>query len=173
MKYTLFFITLLLAHFSTFSQDKKGEVIPADTSMKFYQNKELVLTPHDVIDNYYRVKIDSGDYYVFEFSYKRAQNTRIADDEYAETIYFQVPVDSRNFSVEGDSIHSLKPVWNWECFCNKENYKFVDGYIRGNKTGDNTWHIAFYLKNQYQGDAKRSNDTKTRKVEGKFCLSEK
>lgn len=113
---------------------------------EFYENSELSITQID--ESYMKYgTISTGDKLVFKYSFIRDDEEQIADDEYAEFIYFEVDSNLESFLMEDYELETAKTILTKSCFCffpdDEEKNVLPVGSISGEKIADDTWKITF------------------------------
>lgn len=131
----------------------------------FYQNKTLVITSEN--DSYMQYGIiESGNNLVFEYKYEDYDDKDVADDEYVETIMFEIDPTLEKFAYLDDDLAIIKPVYSKYCFCSFPNSEEKNvppvGRITGRKISDKEWYIKVVVT--FYGDDETY-------VEGKFLLN--
>jgi hypothetical protein len=93
--------------------------------------------------------IESGENLVFEYRFDAYDEEQIADDEYSETIRFEIDSKLDKFSYSDDELLNIKAVFTPYCFCYLPltESKNVDpkGTISGEKTSNNEWKIKINI----------------------------
>jgi hypothetical protein len=117
--------------------------VHGDCNFRFYPESRIEVTEDE---NYTSVEIKEGDYLVFHFQYTRRDNPQIFDDEYSESVYFQVIPDGDTFLITEQELTQASAVFGRFCFCPDGGYhRITRGCIYGKKTSDKTWNISFRL----------------------------
>ncbi len=122
-----------------------------DATFSYYLNSELV--PIESSTYMKESEIASGDYTVFEYQFTHDDDPLIADDEYTETISFQIPSDITSFSYNTSQLEALDLVLTKYCYCLFDDREYIapTGTIKGTKVGTNLWYIemdvVFYGEN--------------------------
>ncbi|MGC1205556.1 MAG: hypothetical protein WA839_11805 [Flavobacteriaceae bacterium] len=78
---------------------------------EFFDNSQLSITQIDGSSMKYGT-ISTGDDLVFKYSFIADDEEKIADDEYAEFIHFEVDSNLDSFLIEGYSIRNCKNHFN-------------------------------------------------------------
>ena len=117
----------------------------------YFDKSELTITSRQ--DSYMKYGIiESGENLVFEYRFDAYDNEQIADDEYAETIRFEIDSKLDKFYYSDEQLLNIKAVFTPYCFCYfpLTESKNVDptGTISGEKISSNEWkiniNITFY-----------------------------
>jgi len=154
--YILILLSLILISCSD-GDDNKSEKIVAKYAYSYFENKKIVLSSSD--NSYLKYGlIEAGGNLVFEYRYTAEDNPAIADDEYAETILFEIQPNIQNFSYTDSELSSINIVFTKYCFCYfpKSNEKDKDptGTISGKKLSNNQWEITMDIT--FYGDERKS-----------------
>ena len=111
--------------------------------------------------------VASGENLVFEYRFNAEDDAQIADDEYGETIRFEIDEDLNEFSYSNTELATMKLVFSRDCFCYfpMDVSKNVDptGSISGQKISDKQWNIKIDVT--FYGE-----DTRT--IEERFTLKQ-
>ena len=110
----------------------------------YFDESELTLTSSDDSYMVYGI-IESGENLVFEYFFEAHDEENIADDEYSETIRFEIDPKLEQFSYSNDELLNIKTVFTQYCFCyfaltESKNVK-PKGTISGEKISENEWKI--------------------------------
>lgn len=108
-----------------------GERInPAEESFEFYENANLVEEfPY----------AELGEKLVFRHYYLAANKENVANDEYAEEVYFAVNA-AEDFYLEGPELQEIEFVFKQYCDCSTyDKIQIVDGYLKGDKKGSDRY----------------------------------
>lgn len=113
---------------------------------EFFENSDLSI--NEIEGSYMKYGVISeGDKVVFKYTYIAENEELIADDEYAEFIYFKIDSNLNNFEIEGVDLISAKTILTKSCFCFFSNDENRDvnpvGSISGEKISDKKWRIDF------------------------------
>jgi len=122
-----------------------------------YSDKsELTITSSE--DSYMKYGIiESGENLVFEYRFDAYDNEQIADDEYSETVRFEIDSKLDQFSYSDDELLNIKAVFTQNCFCGftpteSKNVNPV-GTISGEKISNNEWKIKINIT--FYGDEEK------------------
>lgn len=122
----------------------------------YFDKSELTINSREDSFMKYGI-IKSGENLVFEYRFDAYDEEQIADDEYSETIRFEIDSKLDKFSYSGDELLSIKPVFTPYCFCYfpQNESKNVDpkGTISGEKISNNKWKIKINIT--FYGDEEK------------------
>jgi hypothetical protein len=86
--------------------------------------------------------LTQGNKTVFRIINSTEGDTGIADDEFTNTLIFELDEAQNSFSVENDELGLLKVHYRQYCFCSETEFKAVmAGCLQGEKQSDNSWII--------------------------------
>ncbi len=124
---SLLFIGIL---FTLVTSCDSERINPAEESFEFYENANLVEEfPY----------AELGEKLVFRHYYMAADKENIANDEYAEEVYFAVNA-GEEFYLEGPELQDIDFVFKQYCDCTTfDKLKIVDGYLKGDKKGNDRY----------------------------------
>jgi hypothetical protein len=112
------------------------QTVPTKYSYEILENKMVVEDANDTKAFYqpekYGFCITDGSMNVFIYSYERAHDAQICDDEYHETIIFQINPNLETFHFEDEAIQETKCLWvityfGFDAGCYKVNKGRIDG----------------------------------------------
>jgi len=87
-------------------------------------------------------KIRSGEHLVFTYYFQKEEHPDISDDEYAESIIFEINPNLSTFSYADDELMSVNSYFDKYCFCVIEgSIQISKGTIKGVKIDDQTWNV--------------------------------
>ena len=121
-----------------------SEMNLAKYSYEFFENKEILEKEYQLSSNesYWYHEIADGSKNVFKHNYIAAENPRIIDDEYSETLFFQVDPQLDTFRFENDGLEQANCYFTVNCLaCPPGPYKVRRGTIIGEKTGPNEYLV--------------------------------
>ncbi|MFI1770758.1 hypothetical protein [Thalassobellus citreus] len=146
-----YLLLLFVTVFFSCSDDLNKEVY----RYEFYENSDLSVV--EVEWTYLKSGVISdGNKVVFEYTYVAADDEQIADDEYSESIFFEIDSSLDSFYFEGDDMLNAKTTLSKYCFCHfqdEEKNVVSVGFISGEKISDNRWNINFDVT--FYGDENR------------------
>lgn len=131
----------------------------------FYQNKELIISSES--GSYMKTgSMKTGANVVFEYKFEAYDDKDIADDEYTETIMFEIDPSLEKFAYLEDDLALINPVLTQYCYCSfpdsEEKNVAPVGRITGRKISSKEWYIKIVVT--FYGDEEKY-------VEGKFLLN--
>ena len=123
----------------------------------FSENKQLNIETYD--ESYMKYgNIEEGSNLVFEYEYSAEDAVNIADDEYSESIRFEINPLLTEFNYEGSELSDIKAVFSKSCFCffDYDSDKDVPptGTISGEKISNTEWNISIDVT--FYGDERKS-----------------
>jgi len=102
--------------------------------------------------------IEDGENLVFEYRFDAYDEVQIADDEYAETIKFEIDSELESFNYSNDELLNTNLVFSKHCFCYFPYDELKDvnpiGIITGEKLSNNEWEITINVT--FYGDEQRT-----------------
>jgi hypothetical protein len=165
----IFFLIIFFGISLTGFSQKKEQPMPVNPAFKrfiFEPNQQIVLKPYDSL--YFDIAYESGDYWVFKFDFKAQDVIAIADDEFSESIQFQIkPLKGNQFVLNEADFVAAKVIYSRSCFCRDSGPRLVQtGTITGKKLGRNKWLINIELEIEPRPGGK--SDVFTKKIKGYF-----
>lgn len=140
-------LSLLLIAFSSCDKDddkndSKNDCQPETVITKWTAEKQVILEfDTEFKRNNYTIK--DGNNLVFEYIHTRAQCDYIADDEWGETLIFQVEDQNSNFEFTNDEILVTNCFYQQQgAWVNHKQYQIKSGAIKGEKISGNQWKIT-------------------------------
>tara|TARA_B100000768_G_scaffold102680_1_gene95560 strand:+ start:162 stop:656 length:495 start_codon:yes stop_codon:yes gene_type:complete len=123
----------------------------------FSENKQLNIETYD--ESYMKYgNIEEGSNLVFEYEYSAEDAVNIADDEYSESIRFEINPLLTEFNYEGSELSDIKAVFSKSCYCffDYDSDKDVPptGTISGEKISNTEWNISIDVT--FYGDERKS-----------------
>jgi len=124
------------------------------------------LTISTLEDSYMKYGIvEEGENLVFEYRFDADDEEQIADDEYGETIRFEIDSELNEFSYSNTELSDIDLVFTKYCYCYfpMDESKDIEptGMISGQKISSDKWRIKIDLT--FYGDENRT-------IEGNFKL---
>lgn len=141
-----FYLAVLFYIFLTSCNDTN--LIEDNYSYTYLEKRDLVISTFE--DSYmnYGV-IEDGENIVFEYRFDAEDDEQIADDEYRETIKFEINQQVNQFSYSNTELVDIDLVFTKHCYCYfpMDERKDVEptGFISGQKTSSNVWKIKMDL----------------------------
>ena len=157
MKHLFIFLCIILVSCNENNSDLKNTRINGVSSYIFQKNKLIETT---TLENSYLKfgNIITGNKTVFEYRFDADDNEQIADDEYSETIRFQIDPNLDSFHYENSEMENSKITFSKYCYCYfpLEASKNVSpkGRIEGVKISDSKWNIKIDVV--FYGNEKRT-----------------
>lgn len=161
-KILLMFVALLFMACSSDNETGVLDIVEGpegagDFEFTYFENSELVVVSND--DTYLQwANVQEGQKLVFQYHFVFDDEPMIADDEYDETIRFEVDSDVTTFSFETEELTGAKATFTKICFC---YFPFEDdknvsptGKITGEKISENEWEVT--LDVVFYGNEKRT-----------------
>lgn len=122
-----------------------GPTQPGAFRFNFYQNSQLEIVANEGTYQKWANRKE-GNKLVFEYEFTADDEPMIADDEYSETIRFEIEKNTEQFILTGTNLTTSKATLTKYCFCYFpiEPGKDVKptGEIKGTKISDNQWEIT-------------------------------
>ena len=161
---------LILFVFCCFGQlifAQELSIQPASTNSFWYQNKTIqLLEKQRQLQPY---KISQGNNWVFQYTYKAADLPEIADDEFAETVVFELNPTSKNKIKQKISKTKHAFIYLKSCYCKDAGpIEIKKGTIKGYKLNPNTWHFELTLEIPNLTDV--ATPRKLKHIKGNFKL---
>ena len=105
---------------------------------------------------------EPGDATVFHYTYTLNDNPQVADDEYKEEIWLEIPGDPDSFTYENDEIPDLHFFFRQSCFCPGTDWVAITGgKISGKLLDDGAWGLTLEITFQNLGIAEARTITGT------------
>ena len=142
--YLLLIFTLILMSCNKNNDDSNQDLY----TYTYYDKSELTITSRE--DSYMKYgTIESGENLVFEYRFDAYDDEQIADDEYSETVRFEIDSKLDKFSYSDDELLNIKTVFTAYCFCyfpltESQNVNPI-GTIIGEKISNNKWNIKINI----------------------------
>ena len=142
------FLLLLLSVVYTASAQttQKGPKINPEKKRFVYQSgSQITKRTYDSI--YFDLSYDKGNKLVFMYTFSAKESEGVADDEYFESIIFEItPPKGASFSIKTAQFEKAKVVYNRGCFCADAGLRqLYEGAITGKKIAPDTWHVSYDL----------------------------
>jgi len=103
-------------------------------------------------DQTYGFRAEPGETDLFEYFHKAADNGRIADDEFSESLYFMVPAVAESLVIDSALFSTYRARYLYHCFCFL-SYGVVDsGRIVIRKTGTQSYRVEADIGFAYRSE---------------------
>ena len=134
-------LCLLLVLISCDSEDdtvnENGDVL----TYHYFENARVHLDSNNF------TSIENGVNRVFEYEFVADDNPNLADDEFAERILFEVPLNMDNFSFSNQELNTIHAYYDKYCFCLIEgSIPLSTGTIRGTRINSSTFEIEINVE---------------------------
>lgn len=119
----------------------------------FHENATLEITEEDngSEDGWITVEVIKGENLVFEYYYEKKDKEMIADDEFTESLYFEIPTDLDSFLIDTEHLEEANAVYGIFCFCiNAGFHRMPSGCIKGEKISESEWLIELILQKEFE-----------------------
>ncbi len=131
---------------------------------RFFNNSALSIVQQEA--SYMKFgSVDSGNKVVFQYEFIADDEVDIADDEYTETIMFEIDRKLTSFSYADDELLEINAILSSYCYCffpiTDEKDTAPTGIISGEKISDYEWDILIDVT--FYGDDDRT-------ISGRFKL---
>ncbi|MBC7382984.1 MAG: hypothetical protein H7296_08310 [Bacteroidia bacterium] len=164
----IFFLTILFFIPAVNAQDtpEYKKVNPEVKRFVFQPNTIITKRIYDSI--YFDLSYDKGKKWVFMYSYKAKDYEMIADDEYFESIIFEIdPPKGNTFSIKTPQFLNAKVIYNRGCFCPDAGLRqLYEGTITGRKNEKNIWVVSIDV--QIEPRPGREGLAVNKKLKGNF-----
>jgi len=162
-----FFIIWCNIGYTLLAQTNESGINPGSTSATWFQHRELKLLDKSKNLQYYQ--ITKGQNWVFQYTYKAADIAEIADDEFSETVIFELTPTSRN-KIKQKIAKTKHPfIYLKSCYCKDAGpIEIKKGTIKGYKLNPNTWHFELTLEVPNLTDV--ATPRKLKHIKGDFKL---
>ncbi len=135
--------TFLVLIFSFFFFGCTNNINDSYKLYSFSENSKITLDDNE--PNPF-TKIESGENLVFKYYFQKEDNENISDDEYSESIIFEIDADLDHFSYTDEELSSINAYFNKSCFCPIDgSISIVKGTIQGTKIDNLTWEIKINI----------------------------
>jgi len=142
--YLLITLGLLVLACSDDNLVEQQEFITPEKMTKFYYENSQIDTVYSA--NYLRlVPSNTGVETVFIYEMNSEDNDRLADDEYKESLIFQICNSLNEFTYLNEDVGTVDLNFQNRCFgsCTGDFTAINNGMIRGIQLNERTWEIAF------------------------------
>ena len=141
---------------------------PEKKTYKYYSNASLKLDEQD--RNNFSFTMEKGKKLVFEYEFRAKESKMVADDEFVERVYFEMPAPKGDkFAIRTEKFDEAKVLYIRQCFCmDRGNYHAAFGSITGKKEG-NKWRVNLLI--HIDPDPQRGNQPYKKELKGIFIPS--
>jgi hypothetical protein len=159
-----FFILWCNIGYTLLAQTNESGINPASTSTIWFQNRNLKLLDKSKQLQYYQ--ITKGQNWVFQYTYKAADIAEITDDEFSESVIFELTQTSRNKIKQKIAKTKHAFIYLKSCYCPDAGpMQILKGSIKAKKLNQHTWHVKIQFELPSKSDRNR-----TKKIEGNFTF---
>lgn len=96
---------------------------------------------------YLSLQTAKGSNLVFCYRYEKADQPNLADDEYKEELFFEIPSGLDSFELQDEKLERANATFGRLCFCADGGYhKITKGKISGKKIRNGSWEISCNLE---------------------------
>lgn len=142
----LYLISVLVFLLFSGCKSDNGDYTPEIIKGNILAGKQINIKYNEAAKaNYY--SIGAGDKTVFEYRHSASQNIEITDDEYSESLAFElnlneIPSGFNHFRYENDAIEGIKGFYQQSGgWVRGGTYKINKGSIEGTKISDTQWKV--------------------------------
>ncbi len=141
MKKNLSILILVLFCFVANAQTEK--INPEKKSFKITRQSMIQFKTQDSINPDYEILKGAKNDFVFEYNFNAAENPELSDDEFFQSMTFQVSTKGNKFEYKGDKIKQAKMLFHIGCFCPESGTYFIqNGNLKGKKMNAKTWRVT-------------------------------
>lgn len=131
-----------LSQFGEFSPE--NEPFKGEVSFSYFEESKIRV---EETEDYLSFQIEEGNKLVFRYEFTKDDSPQIADDEYGEAIYFEVPGGSDQFTLTTSELKKAGGVFGRFCFCADGGFHHLaEGCIHGEKLPNGKWKVALAVK---------------------------
>lgn len=160
MKYSIYFLFLVLIIFQSCSEDELLNTPVAtceQCSFNCLDSNATDIITNDCLDNWtcaFQVSAQStidlneaegkivGDNQVFQMINSTEGSSMISDDEFENILVFELAENQNSFAVEAGELANMKVHFRRLCFCADTEFQAVTaGCLQGEKQSDGTWFV--------------------------------
>ena len=135
------FLSMAILYCLSCSRHKSDNACPDDT----YQYKSFANSKIDtqtVNNSYVTYGITNGDKVVFQYQHIKSICQLASDGGYTETVVFELPAGTSNFSVSDHEFKNINIWYRMSCFCPFVGDQSIEqGTLQGHRLGTGLWHI--------------------------------
>ncbi len=122
-------------------------------SHTFQKDRQIVVdtmnnpSPEPTSDTLLTLSLDKGTALVFKYQYDQIAPKNIADGDFSETIYFQLPYNTESIRLDDKQLEKGHVYYTRSCFCPRIGVLSVsEGYLEAEKITQNIWSVSASLK---------------------------
>ena len=143
------------------------EINPASKKMSFLTNKKIkLLAKNSELQTF---QITEGKNWVFQYQYIAADVAEIADDEFTESIFIEIPQSNDKHFYKKLGLKKQKAIYLKSCYCPDAGPLQIEkGSIKAKKLNENTWFVKIQFVIPTKSDGQ--NNSITKKIEGNFTF---
>lgn len=144
---------------------QESGIKPARTNTSWFQNKTIKL--HSKQGHLQPYQVTNGNNWVFQYTYQAAEQTEIADDEFSETVVFELTPTHRKKINQKIAKTKHAFIYLKSCYCLDAGPLAIQkGLIKGYKLNANTWHFELTIEVPNSNDA--TSPRKLKQIKGDF-----
>ncbi len=118
-----------------------GDLNLAYTDLYFYKDNQLQFS-EDTLSGVVMYTVEPGTDLVFEYFHANDECKSVTDDEFAESVLFQIPAGTASFLYCDSDLQQINCIYEvFSFFIGEPYYPVVKGCIQGNQLNEHTWHI--------------------------------
>lgn len=138
--FNVFFLVLIWCTISCSDLDiQPTECNDGKCSYLLHKDMQLIIWSDSVVNH---VSVESGEQWVFEYTFVANDNPNIADDEFTENLYFEIDPELSSFSYSDEDLRDMNAVYQQICHCTFPHvFRINKGTINGEKLNKNAWYI--------------------------------
>ena len=153
---TIIFLFLIIGALSscTLENDNDDDMSQRNEESFIYQYHLNSQIKEEINDSgHSNATIVSGDKIVFEYQFVFGDLVYIADDEFTESILFEVDPDLNEFRIETEELNNSNAIYGLFCYCMYYGYYDISsGVIEGVKLEDGNWEVSMDVTIVFEGD---------------------
>ena len=100
-----------------------------DCNAELIKDTSILILEDTIGKNYVKLE-DSDKYHTIKYTYGYQSSPQLADANYSEVIFFQIPADTDNYQLNGKEVKTANFIVAKFCFCPDAGYEIInDGSI--------------------------------------------
>jgi len=140
----------MISVFACDNSDDDNRVNPGDISYEFFNDSRMMLITDQVFET---LVIEPGDKTVFSYFFKAKDDINLSDDEYTESIFFEVDNSLDSFSLNDNDLRTTSLFIKRSCFCTNTAAVFPGiGSVSGTKLANGNWSVSISITFQWKGE---------------------